>query len=82
MHIEHHPLIAEFPEHRNAIHILKQENNHFARLAGEYESVDKAVTRAENGEEHLGDLALETLKRERLALKDALYDMLRSLPAV
>lgn len=81
MHIEHHPLITEFPEHREAIHSLKLENAHFARLATEYEGVDKAVTRAENGEEHLGDLALEDLKRQRLSLKDQIYAMLRDFVA-
>jgi hypothetical protein len=78
MHIEHHPLITEFPDHREAIHALKQANSHFARLAGEYEQVDKTITRAENGEEHLGDLALDDLKKQRLWLKDQLYGMLRA----
>lgn len=82
MHIDHHPLISEFPEHRDSIHALKQENAHFARLAGEYEAVDKAVTRAENGDEHLGDIALADLKRQRLSLKDQLGAMLREHVAV
>ncbi|PHV10735.1 YdcH family protein [Chitinimonas sp. BJB300] len=77
MHIDHHPLTSEFPEHREAIHNLKLADAHFCRLAGEFESIDKAVTRAENGDEHLGDLALEVLKKQRLAIKDQLWSMLQ-----
>lgn len=76
MHIDHHPLIAEFPEHRDAIHRLKSSDAHFARLMSEYEEMDKAVVRAENGVEHLGDLALEELKKKRLHLKDELSKIL------
>lgn len=76
MHIDHHPLIAEFPEHRDAIHRLKSSDAHFARLMSEYEEMDKSVVRAENGVEHLGDLALEELKKKRLHLKDELSKIL------
>lgn len=77
MHIDHHPLGQEFPEHRDTIHQLKLSDAHFSRLAGEFEQLDKAVTRAENGEEHLGDLALDALKKQRLAIKDALWSLLQ-----
>lgn len=77
MHIEHHPLITEFPEKREAIHNLKLSNAHFSRLAQDFEHVDKAVTRIENGEERLDDLSLETMKKQRLALKDELWGMLQ-----
>ena len=45
MAIEHHPLIAEFPEQREAIHALKMENSHFQRLMDSYENVDKEIVR-------------------------------------
>jgi hypothetical protein len=76
MHIEQHPIAAEFPEHHDAIHALKLGNAHFKRLLDEYEAVDKAITRIENGEETLGDVALETMKKQRLAHKDALKSMI------
>lgn len=76
MHIDHHPLIAEFPEHRDTIHRLKSSDAHFARLMSEYEEMDKSVVRAENGVEHLGDLALEELKKKRLLLKDEISKLL------
>lgn len=77
MHVEHHPLAQEFPEYREKIHALKQSDAHFARLFDEYEVADKAVVRAEDGVEPTGDLALETMKKQRLALKDQLYEMLK-----
>jgi len=76
MHIDHHPLIAEFPDFRDQIHALKISNAHFNHLAADYELVDKAVTRVENGEEPVGDVALEVMKKQRLALKDAIRAML------
>ena len=74
----HHPLILEFPEHKDKIHDLKVNNSHFRRLAFEYEGIDKAIVRAEQGIEILGDDYLDTLKKERLALKDLLFGMLRA----
>jgi len=78
MHIDHHPLIAEFPEHREGIHSLKLSNAHFNRLASDFELIDKAITRVENGEEPVGDVALEVMKKQRLALKDAIRGMLEA----
>jgi hypothetical protein len=76
MHIEHHPIASEFPEHREAIHALKLGNAHFKRLLDDYEGVDKTITRIENGEARLDDTSLETLKKQRLALLDAIKSML------
>ena len=75
--VEHHPLIREFPEMRERIHDLKQSDQHFARLFEDYEVADKAIVRAENGVDHLGDVELEGLKKQRLSLKDQLYARLR-----
>ena len=38
MSIQHHPLVTEFPDHRDTIHTLKQENAHFRKLMEEYET--------------------------------------------
>lgn len=74
MHIEHHPFIADHPEWAPIVHKLKVENTHFARLLREYEGLDKEICRAEDGIEgyHMGDVELENLKKERLAVKDGL----------
>lgn len=78
MQVEHHPLSAEFPEFKDAIHALKLSNAHFAKLFTEYDDTDKAVNRAENGVDNLGDAALETLKKTRVSLKDQLYQLLQT----
>ncbi|MBX9915365.1 MAG: YdcH family protein [Pseudomonadaceae bacterium] len=77
MHVEHHPLITDFPELREQLHSLRQEDHHFARLADEYEALDKRVCRVEEGIEMLDENALSTLKVERVALKDELARQLR-----
>ena len=72
MHVEHHSLIADFPELREQLHTLRQQDHHFARLADEYEALDKRICRVEDGVDLLDDSALSTLKAERVALKDEL----------
>jgi len=79
MPIEHHPLIAEFPEQRGLIHALKTENAHFQRLMDSYETIDKEIVRMEEGIETPADEVLTTLKKERLDLKDRVAEMLRSV---
>ena len=44
MSIQHHPLVTEFPDHRDTIHTLKQENAHFRKLMEEYEEIDKEIS--------------------------------------
>ncbi len=78
MHIDHHPLVAEFPTFKHVIHSLKQSDAHFARLFQAYEVADKAVVRVENGSEVMSDLALEDLKKQLLSLKDQLYQMMQA----
>lgn len=75
MSTEHHPLIKDFPELRERIHALKSDA-HFSRLEKQYEDLDKAIVRLENGIEHASDLDLENLKRQRVQLKDELYKLL------
>lgn len=77
MHVEHHPLIKEFPEHREKIHTLKTNNAHFAKLADEYEEVDKHICRAEDGAEGYDDDHMHRLKAERLRLKDEVFRALQ-----
>jgi uncharacterized protein YdcH (DUF465 family) len=81
MQVEHHPLSAEFPEFKEKIHALKMTNAHFSKLFEEYSDTDKAVNRAENGVEHLGDAALENLKKIRITLKDQIFQILQTASA-
>ena len=78
MPLTHHPLIEEFAEYRDIIHELKLNNAHFRRLAHEYEGIDKSIFRAEQGIEIVNDDYLDSIKKERLHLKDVIYRMLRT----
>jgi len=74
--LEHHPLMKEFPEHKERMHELKLNNRHFDGLIEKYEALDKHVFRVESEEEVLDDVSLENLKKERLKLKDEIYAMI------
>ena len=78
MQIAHHPLTEEFPEHKERIHTLKMNNAHFRRLAHEFEGIDKSIVRVEQGIETANDDYLSEIKKERLHLKDLIFQMLRN----
>lgn len=77
MHVDHHPLIHDFPEHRAELQRLRQDDAQFARQAEEYEALDKRICRIEDGVETLDDAALTALKQERVTLKDDIARDLR-----
>lgn len=79
MHIEHHALIKDFPEQREALHELRQHDGEFARLAERYETLDKRICRIEEGIEVLADDALSALKQERVTLKDEVARQLKKV---
>ncbi len=71
-----HELAEEFPDRVEAMHKLKLENAHFAKLFDEYHEVNRAVHRAETRVEPMDDAAEEDLRRQRLRLKDQISAML------
>ena len=74
---EHHTLTNEFPEYREQIRDLKATNPHFAKLFDEYDNVDKAIYRIEEQIETPSDDYTESLKKQRVALKDQLFALLK-----
>ena len=83
MILEKHDLHHEFPEYNEEIHHLKINDNHFARLFGEYHEINQEVQRIEQGVENTSDDYIEQKKKQRLKLKDELFVMLKKvkLPA-
>ncbi|MCA0401001.1 MAG: DUF465 domain-containing protein [Proteobacteria bacterium] len=71
-----HELHEEFPEHGAKITALKTSNAHFARLAEEYHTINRQVHRAETLVEPMEDLAMDSLRKKRMKLKDEIYAML------
>ena len=63
-------------EYRDIISKLKVENAHFAKIFERHNELDKIVTDVEEGREHMDDLELEKLKKEKLRLKDEAYRMI------
>jgi len=63
-------------EYKNEIHELKQSDAHFAKIFEKHNALDNEIEHAENGDTPLTDIALETLKKEKLLLKDEAYKMI------
>jgi uncharacterized protein YdcH (DUF465 family) len=73
-----HGLHEEFPQAAATISKLKIGDAHFARLADRYEHLNREIHRVETDIEPASDERLESLKKERLKLKDEIAAMLRS----
>ncbi|ALL65292.1 hypothetical protein K788_0004542 [Paraburkholderia caribensis MBA4] len=70
-----------FPEYRDLIARLKQEDAHFARLFERHNELDHQVHNMETGVMHGDGRSIEVLKKEKLRLKDSLYTILRRADA-
>ncbi|MEM6904041.1 MAG: YdcH family protein [Pseudomonadota bacterium] len=73
-----HELADDFPELTDQIHALKTSNAHFAKRADEYHEINRTIHRAETGVEPISPVAEEDLRKQRMALKDELYGMLKA----
>lgn len=66
-----------FPEYRDLIHQLRQSDTYFARLFEQHNELDHQIKAIENNIQ-LGTVQeVETLKKEKLLLKDKLYVILK-----
>ena len=63
-------------EYKNEIHELKLSNTHFAKVFEKHNELDQKVEDAEASRTILTDVELETLKKEKLLLKDEAYKMI------
>jgi len=74
----HHDLATELPEYKEQIRTLKTSNTHFAKLFDQYHAANSEVIRLEAEGVPVTDEAFEKLKKQRLALKDELYAILKA----
>ncbi|GAB4221819.1 MAG: hypothetical protein Kow0076_0800 [Francisella sp.] len=74
--LEHHPLIKEFPEFKDRLHTLK-EDHHISKLMKQYEELDKKIYNMESTG-LFEDLNLDSLKKQRLEIKDIIYKALQN----
>lgn len=66
-----------FPEYRDLITQLKTTDRHFLNLFERHNDLDQKIKNLEMHIEHATQLEIESLKKEKLALKDELYGLLR-----
>lgn len=66
-----------FPEYRDLISKLKQENSRFARLFDEHNELDDKITGLVNNPVTSGAETIDELKKAKLKLKDELYAILQ-----
>ena len=78
----HHPILREFPEHRETIKHLKAADERFRKIFDEYHSVDDAIYRIEEEVDFATDQEIEELKLRRARLKDQIYFAIRHAQAV
>ncbi len=70
-----------FPEYRDLISRLKASDAHFAKLFERHNQLDERIRQCDQGIESADDLTIETLKKQKLKLKDELYTILRKATA-
>lgn len=75
--IANHSLFNDFPESREIIHQLKQNDPDFARMAAEYHELDHEVRGLEMRSIPTTDEVFEKLKKQRMYLKDELYAIIK-----
>lgn len=63
-------------EYRDIITKIKQENAHFSKIFEKHNELDQQILDIEEGREHMEQLELEALKKEKLKLKDEAYAMI------
>lgn len=66
-----------FPEYRDLITQLKTADRHFLNVFDKHNELDQKIKNMESGIEPATNLGIEALKKEKLALKDELYQILR-----
>ncbi|MCY1433333.1 hypothetical protein D9M71_493590 [compost metagenome] len=70
-----------FPEYRDLISRLKTEDAHFTRLFDEHNELDQRIKNLEARIELGTETEIETLKKEKLNLKDQLHAILKEADA-
>lgn len=68
-----------FPEYRDLITRIKGSDHHFTRLFDKHNELDQRIQNMEAHIDPASQLEIERLKKEKLALKDQLYQHLRQV---
>ena len=76
--ISKHPILEEFPEYSEKIKDLYHHNEEFQVLLGSYHSLDKEIFEIEKGEIPATDDELTHKRKDRVFLKDEIYNYLKN----
>jgi len=63
-------------EYRDIISKIKVEDAHFAAIFEKHNQLDAQIESVDAGRQHMSDIDLEHLKKEKLKLKDEAYAMI------
>jgi uncharacterized protein YdcH (DUF465 family) len=73
--------VIMFPEYRDLISQLKTSDRHFQNLFQKHNEIDQKVKNMESRIESASPEQIEALKKEKLALKDEIYAVLKKASA-
>ncbi len=66
-----------FHEYRDVVTSLKKENAHFKKVFDNHNDLHDKIEKAEEGGvDHINPIEIETMKKEKLKLKDEAYAMI------
>jgi uncharacterized protein len=72
-----HPIVNEFPEYLDKIKDLYHHNEEFLVLLRSYSAIDQEIYEIEKGEIPLNDDELTHKRKDRVFLKDEIYNFLK-----
>lgn len=75
---EHHDIPHEFPEYKDLIEKLYNSDEAFQKMYQEYHALDEEILQIEQNVEATSDVYAEDLKKQRVHLKDEIYQRLRA----
>ncbi len=75
---EHHDIDHEFPEYHTKLEALRAADEAFDSLVARHDELDNEIRRLEERQQPISDFEMEKLKYQRAALKDEIYQKLRT----
>ncbi len=75
---EHHDIVHEFPEYHRMIESLRIADKEFDSLVARHDFLDDEIRNLEERQQPISDEEIEKMKFERAALKDHVYQAIRS----
>lgn len=76
--MEKHDILHEFPELKEKVHELKLNNQHFRKIFDAYHELDHEIHSLEMHGLPTDDTHLSELRKQRVHLKDSIFELLRA----